>query len=302
MNRQYEVRDLWAKRPKRMTFVDVPALAVDSRDRVYVVTRGACPVMVFDRKGELEQTWDRASFAFAHGICLAPDEQVYCVDADAHVVGKYTPDGQLLMTLGTPNEPSETGYMSNDYRTIVRPGRPFNRPTDVAVAASGEVYVSDGYGNACVHRFSPNGQLISSWGEPGRQPGQFNIPHGIVIDQQNRVLVADRENNRIQVFTSEGKLMAVWNGLYRPNSLCLGIDGTLCVAELTHRISFWSLDGQLLDRWGDEGMGLEAGSFVSPHAIAVDSHGDMYVGEVSESAARIDRGSRTLQKFTRRDA
>lgn len=297
LGRQYGVVDLWAQRPRRATFVDVTAIVTDSDDRVYVVNRGVRPIMVFDRDGQFLRSWSGVDFSFAHGACIGPDGGVYCTDAGAHTVRKFSPDGELLLTIGSPTVPSETGYVGNDYRTITHGGPPFNRPTDVAVASSGDIYVADGYGNARVHRFSPEGKLLSSWGEPGDKPGQFHIPHGIVIDSEDRLFVADRENNRIQIFTLEGELTDIWPDLHRPNSMCLGIKGTYCVAELEHRVSFWDASGKRLACWGQIGAGLEAGGFVAPHAVAIDSRGDVYVGEVSESAAGIDRGSRTLQKF-----
>lgn len=294
---KYQVLDLWAKRPRRATFIDVVGIAVDSSDQIYVLNRGARPVMVFDRDGNFLRSWGEGQFTRVHSMYIDAAGSLYCADDDGHTVTKWSPEGELLLTLGKKGQPSDTGYTNSDYLTITRGGPPFNRPTDIAVASTGDIYVTDGYGNARVHRFSSEGNLISSWGEPGEGPSQFHIPHGIAIDKQDRIYVTDRENNRIQVFTLEGELIEIWTGLFRPNSIRLGPDGVLYVAELMHRVSFWSLGGKLLGRWGDEGIGLDAGCFVAPHGIAVDSHGAIYVGEVSETSSGVDRGSRTLQKF-----
>jgi sugar lactone lactonase YvrE len=299
LGRKYQIFDLWAKRPTRATFVDVVAIAVDSQDQVYVLNRGPQPIMVFDRDGNFLRSWGEGDFVRVHSMYIDSEGNLFCADDDGHTVTKWSPQGELLLTLGKKGQATDTGYDGRDYKSIKRGGPPFNRPTDISVASNGDIYVTDGYGNARVHCFSPQGELKFSWGEPGDGPSEFNIPHGLVIDKQDRVLVSDRENNRIQVFTLEGKLITIWEGLYRPNSIRLGLDDVLYVAELTNRVSFWSLDGKLLDRWGDEGMNVEAGGFISPHGVAVDSRGDIYVGEVCETNMGIDRGFRALQKFVR---
>src|SRR6185369_3048668 len=119
-------------------------------------------------------------------------------------------EGKLLLTLGTSGKPSDTGIDGIDYRTIKRVGAPFHRPTNIALAADGSIYASDGYGNARVHKFAADGKLLFSWGEPGSGPGQFHVPHGIAVDPNGTVFVADRENSRIQLFTSEGKFLYAW--------------------------------------------------------------------------------------------
>jgi sugar lactone lactonase YvrE len=299
LGRKYQIFDLWAKRPTRATFVDVVAIAVDSQDQVYVLNRGPQPIMVFDRDGNFLRSWGEGDFVRVHSMYIDSEGNLFCADDDGHTVTKWSPQGELLLTLGKKGQATDTGYDGRDYKSIKRGGPPFNRPTDISVASNGDIYVTDGYGNARVHCFSPQGELKFSWGEPGDGPSEFNIPHGLVIDKQDRVLVSDRENNRIQVFTLKGELITIWEGLYRPNSIRLGLDDVLYVAELTNRVSFWSLDGKLLDRWGDEGMSVEAGGFISPHGVAVDSRGDIYVGEVCETNMGIDRGFRALQKFVR---
>src|SRR5262249_18362838 len=209
-------------------------------------------------------------------------------------------DGRLLLTLGTPGPPSDTGIDGIDYRTIRRPGAPFHRPTNVALAADGSLYVSDGYGNARVHKFDRDGRLLFSWGEPGSGPGQFIIAHGVLVDATGRVFVADRFNERIQIFSPQGAYLGQWSGLRYPNNMCLDAGGTMFVAELgqivqmidgekkavptapTGRITIRDRDGAILTAWGapdPQGAGL----FYAPHGLAIDSHGDLYVGGVSHA-------------------
>ena len=152
---------------------------------------------------------------------------------------KFTPDGSLLLTLGNRGRPSDTGATSIAFRTIRVAGAPFHYPTNLALSPSGEMYVSDGYGNARVHKFDPNGQLLFSWGEPGSGPGQFQVPHGIAVGPDGTVYVADRENSRIQLFNPAGSYLAEWTDVARPCQICIDGAGDVYVAELGFRAGMW---------------------------------------------------------------
>ena len=302
----YELVDGWAKCPEGFSFFDVPGLSVDSQDRVYVLSRSAHPVAVFDCEGNLLTWWGEGFFKRTHGTCVGPDGSVYCTDDKDHTVSKFTLEGKLLLTLGNKDQPSDTGYVQESYdffwglTTIKRGGPPFNRPTGIALSPSGEIYVSDGYGNARVHKFSPDGTLLFSWGEPGYAPGQFRLPHSVWVDKQGRVWVPDRENSRIQIFNAQGEFLSQWEDLIRPTDICIDDEGIVYISELCLRVSIFTNDGRLLARWGGGGKDRETTLFIAPHAIAVDSRGDLYVGEVSGTFGGVDRGSRTVQKFARK--
>src|SRR5437762_1463460 len=150
----YEADDRWAKLPAEWSFIEATAVAVDSKDRVFVFNRGEHPVMVFDRNGAFLNAWGEGPFTRPHGITIAPDDSVFLTDDSGHAVRKFTPDGRLLMTLGTPGQPSDTGSTSIDFRTIRRSAGPFNYPTNLAIAPNGDLYISDGYGYARVHRIT----------------------------------------------------------------------------------------------------------------------------------------------------
>ncbi len=206
--------------------------------------------------------------------------------------------------------------------TIGRLGEPaprfsgdlFNRPTDIAVAAEGSIFISDGYGNARVQKYTAGGEYLISWGEPGIDPGQFQCPHNIAL-RGDRVYVADRESHRVQVFDLDGRLVTVWNNIHRPCRLTIGPDDRIYIGELNgvalmagalgigHRISMLDLDGNLLGRYGDPEEGEEPGRFIAPHGIVVDSEGDVYVGEVSYTIRgdRLDppRELKSLNKLRR---
>jgi DNA-binding beta-propeller fold protein YncE len=298
----YQLVDGWAKCPEGRPFTDICGLSIDSQDRVYILDRGAHPVMIFDREGNLLTWWGAGFFKRTHGIYVGPDGSVYCTDDHSHTVSKFTPEGKVLLMLGNKDQPSDTGYVDQPdlYKrlaSIKRGGPPFNRPAGVALSSSGDIYVSDGYGNARVHRFSHDGTLLFSWGEPGDGPGQFRIPHSIWVDRQDRVWVADRENNRIQIFTGQGEFLSQWTDLKRPTDIFIDDEETVYVSELGLRVSIFTIDGKLLARWGSDEQDKETAVFLAPHAIAVDSQGDLYVGEVCKRYAGVDRGPRTVQKF-----
>ena len=285
----YELAEGWGELPEGYEYQQVAGVAVDESDRVYAFNRSSHQVIVLDREGNFLRSWDQ-DFAQPHGIHIGPDGNFYLADRDAHVVQKYSPEGRLLLTLGTPNSPSDTGYIAQE-REVQRAAGPFNLPTGVAVNDAGDIFVSDGYGNCRVHKFDAGGALVKSWGSPGLEdPGDFNLPHGIGLDNEGRLLVCDRQNHRIQVFDQDGNYITLWTGFRQPTDVVVGPDGEVYVPELQHRFSIVDGDGTLLARWGGESS-HEAGQFVAPHGVAVDSYGDIYVGEVLE-------GQR-LQKFVR---
>jgi sugar lactone lactonase YvrE len=284
----YRVIADWAKLPDGWSFRDVAAVAVDRQDQVYVFNRGAHPMMVFDRDGNFLRSWGEGRFPRAHGLHIGPDETLYCTDDGDHTMRRCTLDGRVLLELGIPGRPAP--YMS---------GTPFHRCTHTALSPKGEIYVADGYGNARVHKYTPDGRLLLSWGEPGTRPGQFNIVHNICCDGDGWVYVADRENHRVQVFDGNGRYETQWNNLHRPCGLCAQGDRrpifyvgelgpsmpvNLHVPNIGPRLSIVTHDGKLLAELGEPHAGETPGQFIAPHGLAVDSHGDIYVGEVSYTA------------------
>ena len=276
---QYTVAENWWTLPEGWEFGWIPAVAVDSQDRVYVYSRSEHPMVVFDRDGNFIDSWGDDILKDAHGIFIDADDNIYCTERETHVMRKFTTDGELLMTLGTPDVPGGEG-------------EPFNLPTDLALGPDGEMYISDGYGNARIHKYSPDGELIKSWGQPGTGPGEFDLPHCVRVDPRNRLMVADRENNRIQFFTLDGEYIEAWGDLLQPDTIYIDDDDLVYIAELGQRISIMTLDGEVVSQWGSERGSTVPGEFLAcPHGIWLDSHGDIYVGEVQADAR--------LQKFIR---
>ncbi|MFC1937957.1 hypothetical protein ACFLWY_05325, partial [Chloroflexota bacterium] len=282
---------------------------------IYVLSRSPHPMQVYDSDGNFITAWDDS--IRGHGCSIGADDCFYLATGpddpeNPHIIRKYSLDGKLLMTLGS-GQPSDSGFRKigkaafESARSITRPGGPFNRTTDVATSPNtGEIYVADGYGNCQVHKFSPEGELLLSWGEPGYEKGQFRIVHGIWIDKNDRVYICDRENDRIQVFDSQGKYITQWLGLSRPGSIFIDAEGSVYIIEFDARVSIFSTDGELLARMGSGWvylLGLENEEeenrelFVHPHAAVVDKKGDLYISEVG---FRPELGGRAIRKFIRK--
>ena len=278
---RYEVAEGWGRLPDGWTWGWVPAVACDSQDRVFVYSRSEHPLVVFDREGRFLEEWGAGVLEDAHGIFIDDQDNVFCTERNTHCMHKFDRNGNLLLTIGTPGRPG------------ARDGEPFNLPTDVGVASTGELFISDGYGNARVHKYSPDGELIMSWGEWGTGPGQFNLSHAVRVDSQDRVWVCDRTNDRIQIFDTEGRFLTEWAGITKPDTLHFDPAGdVLYLAGLEQEVSVYSMDGELLTSWGGARPSSKPGEFLAcPHGIWSDSRGDLYVGQVQVDGQ--------LQKFIR---
>lgn len=272
----FKLVERWGELPDGWSFGHVIGVDVDSEDKVYVLNRGKHPVIIFNAMGEFLDSWGEGGMSSSHGLNIEGNV-AYVADYREHTVSKYTLDGELLEVWGSKGKPGVDG-------------EPFNRPTDVDVAPTGEIYVSDGYGNARVHRYSPEGVLLQSWGGHGNGPGEFDICHDVCVDEDGRVFIADRQNHRIQIFTPSGGYIDEWCGFRQPCSVTIDDDGLIYVSELQQRFSILDPEGELLLRWGGAKT-LEPGLFMNPHCATLDSQGDLYVGETLE-------GSR-IQKFKR---
>lgn len=308
---QYELSGAdWGQIPGEWTYKEATAVDVDSEDHVYVFNRGTVPMIVFDSDGHVLDSWGEGVFDVPHGVHIGPEGSVYCIDVGAHKVTKHTPEGELLLDLKAKHP---SGLMS---------GEPFNRPCQVGIdPRNGDIYVADGYSNARVHKFSPDGRHVLSWGESGTDPGYLNVVHDVVVDSEGWVYIADRENHRVQVFDCNGNYEAQWINSSRAACICMGNgpDPLFYVGEyfagivpnatgknLGPRVTILDGKGTVKARLSDESFGDEPGRFYAPHGIAVDSKGDIYVAEVawSEFGRNLDppRELRSLQKLIRKDS
>ena len=278
---RYELVPSWPDVPKYWVLGICSDVAVNSSDEIHVFSRGAHPLTIWTPSGDFVSSWGEGAFSNnEHGIYITPDDNVWLVDSNFHIATEHKPDGTLLRTLGTKLTPQPTYY-----------GNPFNMPSGLALGSDGSIFVSDGYGNKRVHKFGAEGELVKSWGTFGTGPGEFALVHNLAVDSQGRVLVCDRENNRIQIFDGEGDYLGEWTDLHMPGDIYVK-DGVVYVVEQGEEggVSIWTESGELITRWhGDRGPGK--GSLVSGHGICVDAEGSIYVAELSPG----DR----VQKFQR---
>ena len=283
----YEELAEWAKLPDGWGFKEVVDVVVDSQNRVYAFDRGEHPLTVFERDGTFLTSWGEGLFTRPHGVSIRTEashgEVIYCVDDEGHWIGKFTLEGALLMSIGRRNEPAPA-----------QSGEPFNRPTKVAFdPKTSDLYITDGYGNARVHKYSTEGAHLASWGDYGTDPGQFNLPHSVGTDSQGRVYIADRESHRIQIFDDQGNYLEQWSNMHRPCGLHIS-DDLVYVGQMPTNlpvnsdypnlgacVTIHDRSGRRLARLGDIRCGEAPGQFIAPHGLALDSHGDIYVGEVS---------------------
>ena len=272
----YEMEADWAKVPEGWA---MPTAAVfgDSEDRVYAFNRDSeHPVCVFDKAGNFLWSWGQGLITFAHAILIDKDQHVWLVDRNTHEVHKYTKEGAHVMTIGRRGVRSDTGvdpedYSSTAFETVTHGGPPFNMPAGIALNDEGQIFIADGYANARVHKFTSQGELIQSWGGPGDGVGEFRLPHGIWIDRTGRVLVADRENDRVQVFTQDGDYISTWpTKLIGPALFYVDSDDTVYIPEHNGGLfSVLSLDGEMMAQWGSE-------LHRSCHGVWADSNKDLY--------------------------
>jgi len=313
--REYELVPNWGQLPEGWKWGQCAGIATDSQDNVHVYTRTEHPYMVFDKNGKFLDSWGENDFGMAHSLFITPKDDVYVLSHKDHWIRKFDKDRKPLMELGQKGVHSDTGYTKEGRfpaspwlsgngmpttNAVQKSAGPFYEPTSIVQHPdNGFIFITDGYNNARVHKFSAEGQLLKSWGEPGnavenrntkKNPGTFHTPHGVATFG-DRVFVNDREGNRIQVFDLDGNFIEIWTMMERPTDLFIDKNGTVFFTELEDHVSIRDLQGNEIGRFGSE-RSHEPGKFWGPHTIWVDSEENLYIGEVLE-------GQR-VQKFARR--
>ncbi|MSP30027.1 MAG: hypothetical protein EXR09_06150, partial [Acetobacteraceae bacterium] len=225
----YERIPDFLKMPAGQALGVVSRVSTDSQDRVYVFQRKDPPVVVFDRDGNYLTAWGSGEVKDPHGLKIV-DDVIYTTDRSDSVTQSFTLDGKPLLALGTRGGHSDTGCVGAPWLAL-RAAGPFNHPTEMIAHPNGDIYVSDGYRNARMHRFTREGRLVMSWGTPGKAAGEFHLPHSIAIDPGGTLYVADRSNKRIQLFSPEGDFIAMWTGMGGPNDITRSRDGLFYIAE-----------------------------------------------------------------------
>ncbi len=266
----YEVVKDWAQLPQGWNFGECSGVAVDKHDNVWVYNRGPHPVIELDRNGNMLQSWGEGTVVSTHGIRVDPEGNVWGVDVKGHVIIKYSPSGRVLMILG-----NRQGVPGKDDSKDA-----FNQPTNIAFAPNGDFFISDGYVNSRVIKFNKEGEYLMHWGRHGTGDGEFNLVHDVVLDKTGRVYVADRTNQRVQVFDSNGHFLAKWTDIGAPWGLdYVASENAIYMCDgLNNRVVKLNTDGQILGVLGS--YGKTPGKFDFAHSIGVDSTGAIYVAEI----------------------
>jgi len=254
----------WAPPPGGTEWGQVPGMTIDAAGRLFVFRRAEPPIVELDADGKVLKTWGDGTFVWPHGIRVDRDGFLWITDGRnrdgrGQQVFKYTRDGRLLMTLGTKGVAGEG------------PGV-FNGPCDVAVAENGDIFVADGHWNARIVKFSKDGAFIKSWGRKGSGPGEFDVPHTLVIDKRGRLLVGDRSNKRIEIFDQDGRYLSEWTHLGSPSGMFISADDTLYVVDYNDRKGIFIASAET-------GAVRQKLDDAVAESVAVDSAGNIYVGE-----------------------
>jgi sugar lactone lactonase YvrE len=260
-------------------------MAIDANGKIYAFHRAEPPIVEMDRGGTILKQWGDKLFAWPHGIRIDRFGNLWITDGQARngigqQVFKYSPDGKLLMTLGTK------GVRGDGPDT-------FGGPCDVAVAANGDIFVADGHFNSRVVKFDRDGKFIKAWGKRGEGPGEFNLPHTLVIDSRGRVLVGDRSNNRIQIFDQDGTFLDQWTQFGTPSGMYITPDDTLYVVDYNVK------KGVFIGSAKDGSVKYKLDDAVA-EGVAVDQDGNIYVGETVPGTTLAGApGGHLVRKFER---
>jgi DNA-binding beta-propeller fold protein YncE len=276
----------WPQLPEGWNFNETAATTVDpASGHVWVVHRGPHPIMEFDAAGKFVRWFGEGLFERPHAIHLDPEGYLWTVDDGTHTVLKLDSSGRVRMVLGRSKESSAQlgplpptpawGSRAITDKDLLR----FNRPTDVAWDAAGNLYVTDGYGNSRVVKFTRDGRYLTEWGRKGTGPGEFDIPHAVAVDKRGRVYVADRQNYRIQVFDTGGRFIEQWQHVGSPWGLALAPDESLWMADgYNGRVLHLSPDGKILGGFGT--VGRLPGQFLFVHNVSLGPGNAIYTSEI----------------------
>jgi NHL repeat len=296
----YEVDANWPKRPAAFQWRYMTSVALDSKEQVWLLGALDPQVQVYGGDGTFVSGWGEGRFMNPHHITVDHEDNVWITDFGRHVVEKFTPEGDLLLTLGTVDEAGEDATH-------------FNRPTAAVVSPAGDIFVTDGYSNNRVAHFNAAGEFVKTWGKLGVGAGELSQPHAIALDSQGRVYVGERNNCRIQIFDQEGNSLAQWRNLVNPWGIWITPDDEVYVCGSSPKrwgahsnlgnpptdqlVMKLDTTGRVLELWtfplAEEGK-LIPGQIDWIHGIAVDSRGNLYLSDVADNSA-----AHRAQKFLR---
>jgi DNA-binding beta-propeller fold protein YncE len=263
----YKVVSNFFQMPAEMGAGEVSAVAVSLTGHIFLFRRAKPELIEFDERGQfLRQIGAPGIFTIPHGLRIDPEGNLWTTDTGSNLVLKLSPEGKVLLVLGRKGVAAEADWL-------------FNKPADVAFGPDGDFFVADGYGNSRIMKFDRTGKLLKFWGTYGAGPGEFNLPHSIVIDQQGLIYVADREGGRIEIFSYDGAFLREWRNVGYPYGLYLTPDQHLFMADGGYdRVLEFDLSGRILGTIGEPGHA--PGQFAWAHFLAVGPNRNLYVADV----------------------
>ena len=294
----YEAVPNFLKLPPNLYLGEGIGVATNSKGHVFVYTRSQdTRLFEFDAKGNYLREIGEGlyGFAFAHAVRVDPQDNIWAVDEGTNMIIKFTPDGRVAMVLGHRPESVEGVPVTPGFGVAPPPAEPytFNRPTDVAWDAQGDIFVSDGYGNSRVAKYDKNGKFIASVGSRGSELGQLNLPHTLATDAQGNVYVGDRSNSRIEVFDNDLTPRKVYDQVGAPWAVCITPgqhqyiyssnsnpdNNNSEIAAVTGDIFKMELDGTIVGKFGKAGK--KPGEFSTIHELDCRSENELYTAEIT---------------------
>ena len=283
----YRVADNWAQLPAGMKWAGVISIQPDAKDNIWVFHRGETPILKFDQSGKVVTSFGKDMFVQAHGMAVDKDGNVWATDSQnkdgkGQQVFKFSPEGKVLMRLGTAGIAGEG------------PDR-FSGPADVVIANNGDIFVADGHvamSNGRIVKFNKDGKFLKTWGKLGSGPGEFNVPHSIAMDSRGRIFVADRSNSRIQIFDQDGRFVDQWKQFGRPSGVFIDRNDMLYVADsqsnATQNPGYKrgiyigsAKDGKVTAFIPYSGPDPDKVNNEGAEGIAADARGNVYLGDVT---------------------
>ena len=302
---EYKAHHSWAKWPAEVKGKDVLGVGFDTEDNMYAATSHLdYPICIFTPDGKFVRAIGQGLFDRPHSVFITPSKTILVADSGAllHAVREIDMDGKLVRNFGNPYQPSDSGFDVDAFmnakirgeippsaqysigyefvlqsKTIKRAAPPFNRPCNMVIAPNGEMYAADGYGNAAVHKFSPDGTLVKTWGGPGTEVGQFALSHYVWADKYNRIWACDRENSRAFAYDTAGNIIALLEGGFRRIATCWSDDKNLYFAGLGGDLSILDIDSlEIVAQFGFDDLNL-----LRSHGLGGDSKGNLYLSSIA---------------------
>ena len=260
------------KTPIESNIVMPTGVAVNSKGHIFIANKGEMKLIEFDADGNFVRSLAADVLIAPHGLRIDKDDNIWVTDIETHMVFRINPNGRISLVLGQ----KDASGLIDDTRNMIL----FNKPADIAFGLDSEIYIADGYGNSRMVKLDKYGNFMKAWGEKGDENGNFNNPHNVVVDKNGLVYVADRHNNRLQVFSANGDFIRSWTHVGTPWGLAISDNQEIFMTDGNNeKILKLNLEGDIIGAYG-HGAGQGLGQMRTAHGIALDKENNIYITEV----------------------